>query len=245
MKDRLLAIAEVAFIALFIFSFYKLVVIGLNYKRGDDIYNKAKDYIIEQTEKEEHPEGYFEINLSGLQETNPDIIGWIRIPGTALSYPLLQPDNNEYYLKHTYNNIYSDFGSVFIDANCNMGSANTIIYGHNMKNQSMFGTLRNYFTKGQEYLEEHPYIYIVYNNAEYRYQIISAIVVETDDLVYTYNFFSDEDKEAWFESISNRSLLSIERENGELGHFITLSTCTSRTETERRVIIAEQVERLY
>lgn len=242
MKERIYAILEVAFIALFCFSVFKLVEIGLNYMKGDEIYEGSKDYLVE-TEKSTD-ENYFEVDIEGLQEVNPDIIGWIRIPNTPVDYPLLQPDNNDYYLKHTYNDIYSDFGSIFIDYRSDFYSDNTLIYGHNTKNDSMFGSLKKY--KQKDYFDEHPYIYIIYGDKLYKYAIIAALTVETSDPVYTFNFDDKDELAAWIDDLVSRSEVETNKEAATGNeHVLTLSTCTSRTKTERFVVIAEEVGRIW
>ena len=131
MKKRVYTILEVLFIALFIFSLSQLIKIGLNYRRGNQLYEGVQNKVEEVTENKDY---HFVVDLTELQKTNEDIVGWIKIPDTPVDYPVLQPDNNQYYLKHTYDNIYSDFGSIFIDNYCSMDDPNTVIYGHNTRN---------------------------------------------------------------------------------------------------------------
>lgn len=219
MKKRFYTILEVIFIAILLFSLFQLIKIGLNYYRGDQIYAEAQSKIEDVKEDQIY---HFEVDLNELQKVNPDIAGWIKIPDTPIDYPLLQPDNNQYYLKHTYNNVYSDFGSIFIDCYCTMDDQNTVIYGHNTRNDSMFGSLKKY--KDDDYLKSHPYIYILYGNTEKQYEIIDRKTVEITDPVY------------------NTKIQDEELKNDK---FITLSTCTSRTKTERFVIVAKEVQDVW
>ena len=103
MKKRVYTILEVLFIALFIFSLSQLIKIGLNYRRGNQLYEGVQNKVGEVTENKDY---HFVVDLTELQKTNEDIVGWIKIPDTPVDYPVLQPDNNQYYLKHTYDNIY-------------------------------------------------------------------------------------------------------------------------------------------
>lgn len=242
MKVRIYAILEVAFIALFVFSCFKIAVMVADYRIGDNIYETSKDYFKVSDDGEGGDKLDFEIDLSSLKSINEDIKGWIYIPDTEISYPLLYDDNNDYYLKHTYNNIYSDFGSIFIDYRCSdsMQNQNTIIYGHNTKNGSMFGSLKKY--KSQSYLEEHPLVYLIFDSKVYTYKIISAFTAQTSDSVYTIGFESEENYAEWLQSICKLSEVGTDKldfENNE--KVITLTTCTSRTKTERFVVIAEEV----
>ncbi|MDO5448684.1 MAG: class B sortase [Clostridia bacterium] len=219
MKKRLYTILEVIFIAIFVFALYELIKIGISYYRGDQIYSEAQSKVEESTEDDTY---HFEVDLKELQKINPDIVGWIKIPDTPIDYPLLQPDNNQYYLKHTYDNVYSDFGSIFIDCYCTMDDQNTVIYGHNTRNDSMFGSLKKY--KDDDYLAAHPYVYVLYGDVEKQYEIVDRKTVEVTDSVYNTKF---DDKEL------------------ENDKFITLSTCTSRTMTERFVIVAKEVKDVW
>ncbi|MDD6807077.1 MAG: class B sortase [Oscillospiraceae bacterium] len=240
MKKRIYAILEVLFLFIFVFSAYKIYDIFANYNEGDSIYEDAQDTFI--STKPEAEETEFSVDFEKLKETNKEILGWIYIPDTPVSYPLLQTDNNQYYLKHTYNHTYSDFGSIFIDTNCSpeLTDDNTIIYGHNTKNGSMFGSLKKY--KDINYLKEHPNIYIIYEDAKYTYEIISEFTTDTSYKVYSTNFgtrqkFRDWQKEIIGKSVNNTSDITPTGEE----KLITLSTCTSRTETERFVVIARLV----
>ena len=88
-----------------------------------------------------------QVDFNGLKAINPEVIGWIQIEGTSISYPIMKGKDNDYYLKHTFEGNYNAAGSIFIDYtnNSNFEDCNTIIYGHNMKNGSMFGLLRKHF----------------------------------------------------------------------------------------------------
>lgn len=242
MRQRLLAIVEVGFIALFFFSLYQLYNIYLNYKAGDEIYEDAKTYVDVAPTDDEYK---FDIDIEALQEINPEIVGWIVIPDTPVDYPLLEDDNNSYYLKHTYDHTYSDFGSIFIDCNCTFLDFNTVIYGHNTKNDSMFGSLKKY--KDEAYYKNHPNIYILYKGMEKKYEIISALTVEVTDPAYQFSQKDIHLSKLWLEALIERSevqTLNKEPITGE-EKIITLSTCTSRTRTERFIVIAKEVKTIW
>ena len=100
------------------------------------------------------------IDLASLQGINNDAVGWIEIPDTSVSYPLVHTTDNTYYLTHTFDNKTNRSGSIFVEASnaADFSDLHTIIYGHNMKNGSMFAGLKNY--SDQSYAEAHPYIYV-------------------------------------------------------------------------------------
>lgn len=248
MKRRLLSFVEVVSVIIFCISLYKLLAIYKGYKQGDEIYKGAQNYTETEPQKEDDEEEqnfYFVSDLAKLKSINEEVCGWILIPDTQINYPLMNDDNNQYYLKHTYDNIYSDFGSIFIDCKCSFLDFNTVIYGHNTRNGSMFGSLKEY--KDLDYYKEHPSIYILYEDIEKRYDIIAALTVEVTDPAYEFNQDSNAEQKLWLEELISRSevpTLKTTPVNGE-EKIITLSTCTSRTKTERFIVIAEEVKTVW
>ncbi len=240
MKKRVYTFLEIVFICVFIFAAYKMYTIIANYNEGDEIYEDAQSTYTSSDEENEDEE--LKIDFEKLKETNKEILGWIYIPDTPVSYPLLHTNNNQYYLKHTYNHTYSDFGSIFINStsSIDLTDDNTIVYGHNTKNGSMFGSLKKY--KDNDYLKEHPYIYIIYEDYTYTYEIVSEFTTDTSYKVYTTMFdtrqdFRDWQKEMYANAVNNYG--EIKPDGKE--KIVTLSTCTSRTETERFVVIGRLI----
>ncbi len=240
-KKVILLIAELFFLALFLVAAVRLGMMAYDYHKGDQLYQQASDSFL----KEENSDSNASIDLGisvdfdALTKTNADAIGWILIPDTAVNYPLMQTENNEYYLKHTYNRTYSDFGSIFLAAECGSDFADqhSLIYGHNTKNGSMFGSLKKY--KDKSYLEAHPYLYIIQKDQILEYKIVSAFTAETSDDIYLLSFASDGDYFYWLQRMV--ALSEVEAETPALSadtRVLTLSTCTSRTETERFTVNA-------
>ena len=240
MKSRIYAILEVAFIAIFIFSSYRLFLIFSNYYEGNEIYSESQELYFEEPE---NPDDGFKVDFKSLKQVNNEALGWIYIEDTPINYPLLQTDNNDYYLKHTYDRRYSDFGSIFIDyrSSSDLTDPNTIIYGHNTKNGSMFGTLKKY--KDKSYLEQHPCFYIIYEDATYKYEIISAFTAQISNPVYNLDFADENKFTDWITQVCKSSEVDAGNyvPTGE-EKIVTLSTCTSRTRTERFVIVGVQVD---
>ena len=241
MKSRIYTVLEVLFIALFIFSCYKLIGMISDYSKGDNIYKTSQEEFTEKTDPEKNVFGLdFKTDIQKLREENQDVIGWIYIEDTQINYPLLLDDNNDYYLKHTYNKIYSDFGSIFIDYRCtgNFEDANTIIYGHNTKNGSMFGSLKKY--KAADYRDSHKYVYIITEEKAYKFEVVSAQTVTTDSDVYTLNFASEAEHIKWYETVLSKSEFSTDSAGfTDEDKTITLSTCTTGSESERFVVVAK------
>ena len=118
-------------------------------------------------------------------EQNADCIGWICIPGTAVDYPLMHtPEDSEKYLRKDFYGAYSINGVPFLDGRCSLESANLIIYGHNMKNGTMFGSLKNY--TDASYYAEHPTIELETAAGKALYTIFSVMKVQKEDAWYRF-----------------------------------------------------------
>lgn len=116
------------------------------------------------------------VDFEALWETGPDIIGWLNLPDTAVNYPVTQTDDNEYYLHHLYDGTYNKMGCLFADYEnqADFSDRNTIIYGHNMRDGSIFATLNEY--DEQSYFDEHPQMYLVTPDGGFICEIFTAFV---------------------------------------------------------------------
>ena len=170
------------------------------------------------------------------------MVGWIEIPDTEISYPLMQGDDDAYYLKHTFSGNTNSAGSIFIEAlnSPDFTDLHTIIYGHNMKNGSMFGGLKEY--RSASYLLEHPLVYIDLEDGTHAYEIFSCYEISSDSDTYTIGFASEPDgKYAQFvDMIKARSEYDTGIEVSRNDRVITLSTCT-KSGTKRFVIHGKKI----
>lgn len=174
------------------------------------------------------------VQLERLQEMNEEVIGWIDIPGTEVSYPLLQDENNQYYLNHTWTREYNGNGSIFLECtnSPDFSDYHTILYGHRMRNDSMFGSLRHY--KELEYWQEHPQIYVVIGDGVYRYDIFAAFEADVKGMVY-YRELAGKEEEFVQYCLDNSVIdTGIVPEKGK--EIVTLSTCTGNGYSRRWVV---------
>ena len=178
-----------------------------------------------------------ETDLDALRQVNEDVLGWIQIPGSRIDYPILQGEDNEYYLKRTWKGYRNPVGSIFLETlNSNdFTDWNTIIYGHNMSDGSMFGGLQRY--KRQNYWEEHPYIYIVTDLGVLRYEVFSTYVAEVDSKTYGLSFQQNRTREEFLAMALEQSQIDTGIVPEITDQIITLSTC-SGGEATRRVVHA-------
>ena len=167
------------------------------------------------------------VDFEYLYKLNPDIIAWIYIPDTNISYPVTHYTDNEYYLSIASTGDKSSSGSIFLDYrnNIDFSNKNSIIYGHNMKNNSMFGALDKY--ANADYLSEHKYIYIFIEDYIYQYEIFSTAVINADLDKYRVSFADDEDYAMFLAQSVNNAIIRPTTTPTTSQNIITLSTCTS------------------
>lgn len=185
---------------------------------------ETSKYETEETKENEAPayEASMTIDHEKMKKLNSDYACWINIPGTDISYPVVLPEDNDFYLHRTFEKKYLYAGTLFIDAFSEKGldQDNLIIYGHNMKNGTMFGTLKAF--KNKEYFDSHPHIEIHTPNEVRVYQIFSVRNVSCD--INTLNYKLDEfDKK---EYIKNAIEESVQSRDVDEGQIVTLYTCT-------------------
>ena len=220
-----------------------------NYKNGTNNDSNKEEGNVKNdngTENEEETERMLKVEK--LQEENEDIIGWIEIEGTNINYPVLQGDDNEYYLTHNYKKEKSEKGSIFLDSeyDWSIPSNNLLIYGHNIMNDLMFKDLLKYADK--EFYKEHPVIRFTTKEHDGEYEIISAfkskVFNKSDTNVFRYyNFMNAETEEEYNEFVENAkkaSLYEIEATAKYGDELITLITCSYHTTDGRFAIVARK-----
>lgn len=248
-------------IILVFMSGYKLVEIWLDYKAGDDLYASVEgeyaniitdDVIIgdkdigenldEETSQEVKGTAPISVDFAELMKVNPDVIGWIYCEGTKISYPILQSDDNDAYLHTMIDGSYNKAGSIFMDYrnSPNFSDLGTVIYGHNMKNDSMFGTLNEY--KKQEYYEAHPVMWVLTPEKTYRLEIIAALDTLDDSIAYDIPASEDELKE-YLQWAVKRSDIETDVDISKTMRVVTLSTCYSASyDNTRYIVVGELIE---
>ena len=183
------------------------------------------------------------IDFSELQQVNEDIAGWLRIRALDISYPVVQGEDNDYYLHRTFEKEDNFAGCLFVncDNDRDFTDQNTIIYGHNMKNGSMFGKLKQF--REEETYNKSKYFWMFTPDLIFQYRIFSAMVVNKTGLAYQ-TFYSDEDFNEWI----NKAFEGSEVENSGIqvtsdDHVVTLSTCTGDDST--RFVVMGKLVQIY
>jgi len=169
--------------------------------------------------------------LAGIQklhEENEEVIGWIKFDNMDISYPVMQAKDNDYYLDHTYSGEENSAGSIFMEAS-NMpdfSDYHTIVYGHNMKNGSMFGSLKNYKTK--DHYKGNEYFTVYTLDSVYRYQIFAYYDISMYGDVYNNQFGPDDYFGQFIDKMVKRSYYDTSVRPVKTDRILTLSTCSTK-----------------
>lgn len=199
----------------------------------DSISKQEMESDAEQIPTETAP---IEVNFDVLLEKNEDIIGWLYSEDTPINLPIVQSTDNDYYLRRLIDGAWNSSGTLFADYR-NTGDFsdnNTIIYGHNMKNKEMFGTLTYY--KEQSYFNEHPVMWLLTPAGNYKIELVAGYVTPTTSDVYSFDQ-SEEDVFAMVQQAIENSTFHSDVEISQGDRFLTFSTCSYEYDNARYVLI--------
>ena len=179
------------------------------------------------------------VDLDALREYNEDIVGWIAIPGTVVSYPLVQGKDDKYYLTHNWKKESNSSGTIFLAhyASPDLTDFHTLVYGHHMQNETMFGTLK-YYLRDPSYWQLHPSIYIVLDDVIYRYDIYAILDTNVYDFTYRLDIVEKHLEERFFQNSKAASVFDTGVTPKADDRVLSLSTCTTSNlrQTSRWVI---------
>lgn len=229
-------------IGVFLFSGYKLYEIFSEYNKGETEYENIQELVIQKKpiEDTKEEETAFSVDFAKLKSLNPEVVAWIRFDEPSqISYPVVQGSDNSKYLNTTFEGKKNSAGALFVDVD-NTGDftdRNTFIYGHNMKNGSMFGQLRKYKTK--DFGLEHPYFYIYTpDGKEATYQVFAVSVVKDTSESYKKWYNTDEEFLEYIKYIRSIAGYKTDVEVGVDSKIVSLSTCTNVSDDERLLVHA-------
>lgn len=244
MKSKLLKIAAAV-------SAAALIAGGIYFLFYDDLaqkisYEKLKPFMpditvlsvasTEQINKENKAE--LKKQVRELSQSYDSSIGWIFVPDTNINYPIMQAEDNEYYLHRSYDGSYLYSGSVFLDWRCNSDFSGDVnmLYGHNMQNGSMFADVVNFIN--EDYFESHKYGWLTTEDSVYRIEFFS--VSQPQSCSGVYNVMRAGDK--WLRKLKSCSLIFKNPQVSEDDSMISLSTCTNSEGSSRTVLTGKLVE---
>ena len=244
MKKPIFVILLLCFAAVIAYSGYRIWLIQDDYNREKQIRDIAMVYkpnvgidLGDIQNMESQAEYIVNLSIVDLREAHPDAIGWITIPNTNIDYPFVQSGDNDYYLHRDINGDRAAVGSIFMEHNCSsdFSSPNTIIYGHHMKNESMFGTLKYFNDKTFFEQNEHGFIYLPYENL--KLEFFAYMVVSPNDR----EIYSVELSDTYFDYVKQNARYYRELGLAEGDKIVTISTCAYEFDNARMVLLARVV----
>ena len=246
-------------LAVFLFSAGNVIYVQHGYKVNEEIYSSAADRFTQQAAEDSVPAGEagnapvsggeqtaadtpriregapIIVDFDSLRSVNSDVIGWIYCAGTVIDYPVAH-GNNDYYLHHSYDGTYSSFGTIFVEEtnSPDFSDASSILYGHHMRSGAMFATLEEW--GDQSYYEEHPVMYLLTPERDYRIVLVSGYAVSAYSDTYTIFPENNDEFRAYMEKALARSEFQSGAEFDENGHYVMLSTCAYMFDNARYVL---------
>lgn len=181
------------------------------------------------------------VDFDALINTNADIKAWLYSPDTKIDYPVVQSQDNSYYLYRFMDGSYNPSGTLFMDYRCtgDFSGKNTVIYGHHMSDGSMLASIVEY--KDQAYYDEHPVMFLNTLEGNFRLDIFAGFVTWYDSRVYTFDFDSRTEFNEWITLMRSYSDFESDVEFGPDDRLVTLSTCTYEYDNARYVLMAKLV----
>ena len=175
------------------------------------------------------------VDFDQLWAQNKDIIAWIYCPGTPINYPVVQSADNDYYLRRLLDGKRNTAGTIFADYRNapDFSDFNTLIYGHNMRNETMFGTLKEY--KNQAYYEAHPVWYLLTPQTNYKVELVAGFLVSEYDAIY-YMRDTEEQQREHLLTLFEKSVFDANLEMEETDKLVSFSTC-ERGQNDKRFIL--------
>lgn len=240
-RNGALNVITVCLIGIILVSGYKIGKTMWEYQVAKSAYTN----ISEKTAKVDPKQFTGVVNWNALKKVNPDVQGWLYQKGTVINYPVVQGTDNDTYLHTRFDKQWSGGGTLFVD--CRMEKDfkgfNSIIYGHHMKDGSMFRSIRGY-TKEDGYYDKHKTLELATPHGNYHLVVFSAFITKATD-EDTYKMTYDEaEKQAYIDRAWERSELPITRDSVDVtknDRLVTLSTCAYDYEEARYIVMCKMV----
>lgn len=196
----------------------------------EDVYEFTRNY-----NRADFPD--ISVDFDALKAINPECVAWLYVEGAQINYPVVQGEDNEFYLHNTFEKQKNSAGCVFMDWEVDeeLTSWNTFIYGHNMKNGTMFGHLKNYINNSSVY-DKDPYIYVFRPEGIYRYEIFSYYLDPTDsEMYYTCDNFRE--YRAYLRNATAKSVRECTAKATPEENIVTLVTCSGSGSNKQRFFV--------
>lgn len=245
MRKKFYIFFIIMLVAIFVTSIIYIIMNYTEDKEQNEVFEELENIVTEEKEEKHEEQQEESINLEKLYDLNNDFIGWLKINGTNISYPVMQTDSNrkDYYLRKNFYKEYSQLGTPYIAEYCNVQTSdNVIIYGHHITNYQVFGELEKY--KKKEFYDNHKIINFntIYENADYEIIAVFKTVAYTGFKYYQFINSSSEDE---FNTFIKRCKELSFYDTGKTAKYgdklLTLSTCEYSAKNGRLVVVAKKI----
>lgn len=228
---KIIVLIRIILIIVIIYASVEITKWFLDNKKNDDIMNEITEFSTQNS-----GDGNNEINFEKLREINSDTIAWLKVNNTNVNSPVVKTTDNDYYLTHNFKKETNRAGWIFMDYRNQLDGSdkNIIIYGHNMRNGAMFGSLLNTLTEKWQENEENRHITLTINNEVNNYLIFSVYQIE-DENYYIKTSFEENKFGNFVNKLKERSKKNFGVDVNENDKILTLSTCGN--DSKYRVVI--------
>ena len=219
-------ILMIFFIILLFFSGTKIVIWYMNNQNNKKISDEIAEFVtVDETKEDEK----YVVDFEKLKEKNSDVVAWLKVNGTNIETTVVKTTDNDYYLTHNFNKEYNSAGWIFADYKNKVDGTdkNLVIYGHNMRDDSMFGSLKWVINEDWYNNEDNKYITLVTENETQIYEVFSVYQIEKEDYYIQTNFNTEKKFSAFLETIKKRSKKDFNVDVNKEDNILTLSTCAN------------------
>lgn len=232
-KVFVLSILRILFFITLIISVIYIIKWSKDSEDNKKVEEKISEAItVENTENEQgEEEKKYKVDFEKLKEINDETIAWLKVNGTNIEYAIVKANDNSYYLDRNFEKKYNGGGWLFADYKNKFDGTdkNIVIYGHNMKDKSMFGTLENILKEDWYNNEENYIIDFITEENEQKYEVFSIYIIKTEDYYITTEF-KDKEFEKFIDTLKSRSVKEFDVEISREDSILTLSTCADNNE---------------
>lgn len=250
MSNRIWQIILVVSLIIVVVSGVNVFRLSREYQKGINEYENLEQYASleedeaaqgdqnaqETEEQESQIPVSVDVNYDELKKINEDFVGWLYYEPLEINYPIVRGNDNDYYTLYTFENEKNSSGAIFMDFlnRKDYSDYNTIIYGHNMRNGTMFGSLKK-LLNDQEIIEENPYFYIFTEDKAYMYEIFAVYLTKADSKTYDL-IENDEQQKEYLDYINQTASYRTDKEVAATDRIATLSTCHGLHSNNRTIV---------
>ena len=213
-----------------IFFATQLLSAHLEYRHGAEVYGSTAEEAVSLPAQEELPT----VDFHDLTQINEQVVGWLWCPDTTINYPVVQGQDNDFYLTRLIDGSEGECGTLFLDCKAKGTDRNQVIYGHHMKDGSMFASLLHYQEQG--YYDQHPVLYYITPEQSYEVRLFAGFTTQAVSVAYNRRFDRCDFKE-WLAEMKNQSDFQSKTTPTTSDQVLTLSTCAYSFKNARYVVM--------